>query len=577
MARPTDEFISIELRKCRQDFAYFCSTYVTIQHPKLGFIKFNLYDYQERIFKDFQDERFNIIKKPRQMGLSTLVSIYVLWSAMFNPAKEIMIISIGARESKEFLKHIKVAHDRLPQWLGGSLEQDNKSTMVFDNHSRIQSIPSPRYAARSFSASLLVIDEAAFIQNIHSLWTSAFPILSTGGKSIVLSTVNGTFGTGQWFYEKWNEAKLRKNNFNPVDLVYTEHPEYRLPGWAEAQRKDLGELKFAQEVLGDFLGGTNTFIARAIINRYLDIDGNGQHKLTKDPIEQRLQGQLWIWEKPDPQSFYVMGADAGKEGTGISNSAFHVFNVATGEQVAEFCGKIDTITYAKHMNDVGKEYGNAFVVLETNNMGLAVMNELYLNLKYPNVYFRKTGAPGWDTNLRTRPFIIQAIEQIFTKELLKVLSIRTINELQTFVADVETGKISKQRGSTDDLLISLGLTFLGIQSAVMNNPAMAALYGKLREESLLDVNQFVELKEEYAGVPKGARGIITGNTADSLTAFVSFQNLGVYAVRKDKLQPLKSFNEYDIIRWALKEDPYTVKVKMEEGKEVTEDIRWLLG
>jgi len=577
MARPTDEFIDTELRKCRQDFAYFCRTYVTIQHPKLGFIKFNLYDYQERIFADFQNERFNIIKKPRQMGLSTLVSVYVLWLAMFNRAKEIMIISIGARESKEFLKHIKVAHDRLPQWLGGSLEQDNKSTMVFDNDSRIQSIPSPRYAARSFSASLLVIDEAAFIQNIDSLWTSAFPILSTGGKSIVLSTVNGTFGTGQWFYEKWNEAKLKNNNFNPVDIAYTEHPEYRLPGWAEAQRKDLGELKFAQEVLGDFLGGTNTFIARSIINRYLDIEGNGEHKLTKDPIEHRLQGQLWIWEKPDLQSFYVMGADAGKEGTGQSNSAFHVVNVATGAQVAEFCGKIDTITYAKHMNDIGREYNTAFIVLETNNMGLAVMNELYLNLKYPSVYFRKTGAPGWDTNLRTRPFIIQAIEQIFTKELLKVLSIRTINELQTFVADIETGKISKQRGATDDLLISLGLTFLGIQSAVMSNPAMAALYGKLREESLLDVNQFVELKEDYEGLRKGTRGIITGSTSDNLTAFVSFQNLGVYSVRKDKLQPLKSFNEYDVIRWALKEDPYTVKVKMEEGREVSEDIRWLLG
>jgi hypothetical protein len=246
-------------------------------------------------------------------------------------------------------------------------------------------------------------------------------------------------------------------------------------------------------------------------------------------------------------------------------------------QVAEYCGKVDTITYAKYLHDVGKEYGGAFIVLEINNMGLAVMNELYLNQRYPNVYFRRTGSPGWDTTVRTRPFIIQAIEQIFTKELLKVFSIRTINELQTFVADVETGKISKQKGSTDDLLISLGLTFLGIQSAVMTNPAMASLYGKLREESLLDVNQFVELKEDFGVLQKGLRGVITGNSADKNTAFISFQNLGVYAVPKIKLQPLKGFNEYDIIRWALKEDPYTVKVKHQEGVETTEDIRWLLG
>jgi hypothetical protein len=159
MARPTKEFIIQELSKCQDDFGYFAREYVIIHHPRLGFIPFDLYEFQERIYKDYQLHRFNIIKKPRQMGLSTLTSVYLLWLALFNPAKEIMIISIGARESKEFLKHIKVAFERLPQWLRGKLVQDNKSTMEFDNKSRIQSIPSPKYAARSFAASVLVIDE----------------------------------------------------------------------------------------------------------------------------------------------------------------------------------------------------------------------------------------------------------------------------------------------------------------------------------------------------------------------------------------------------------------------------------
>jgi len=574
MSRFTNEHIKQEIHNCRQDFTYFCKKYVTILHPSRGFIKFNLYKFQERIYKDYSANRFNIIKKPRQMGLSTLTSIYLLWLAIFNPAKEIMIISIGARESKEFLKHIKVAYERLPPWLAGPLVQDNKSTMVFDNNSRIQSIPSPKYAARSFSASILVIDEAAFIQNIDSLWTSAFPILSTGGNAIVLSTVNGTYGTGQWFYSKWTEAELKLNNFNPVELHYTEHPDYLPPEWAEAQRKNLGELKFAQEVLCDFLGSVATFISREIIQKYLDLEHKGISPLC-EPKSKRLTDMMWVWKDPIPGHYYILGVDTAKQGTGKSNSTFQMIDVASGEQVVEFCGKIDTVEYAKVIKAIATEYNNAYVVLEINNMGLAVMNELHINLHYTNVYYRRTGATGWETTARTRPFIIQSIEQIFNKEILKVYSTRTINELQTFAADPETGKIAKQKGSTDDLLIALGLAYIGMQSAMMSNPALAAMFGQGREVDNIVPSCFVELREEEQGIPKGTRGVVIHLTEKHVT--ISFQNVGVFKIKRENLQLIKMFNEYDIVRWALKEDPYKMKIKMRDGLTVEEDYRWLVG
>ena len=573
MARPTAEIIRQELATCQDDFGYFARKYVIIQHPRLGFIPFNLYPFQDRIFKDFNKHRFNIIKKPRQMGLSTLTSIYLLWLALFNPAKEIMIISIGARESKEFLKHIKIAFDRLPSWLSGKLKSDNKSTMEFDNNSRIQSIPSPKYAARSFSASILVIDEAAFIQPIESLWTSAFPILSTGGNAIVLSTVNGTYGNGQWFYQKWTEAEQGLNNFNPISLHYTEHPEYAVEGWAEEQRKDLGELRFSQEVLTDFLGSVNTFISREIINKYVDLENKGITPL-RDPIEKRFQEMLWIWDRPIPGNFYIMGVDAAKQGQGKSNSAFQLFDISSCTQVAEFCGKVDTITYAKIINDIAKEYNNSFVVLEINNMGLAVMNELHFNLQYNNIYYRRTGNPGWDTTSKTRPFIIQSIEQVFSKDIFKILSKRTIQELQTFVADLDTGKIQKQKGSTDDLLISLGLAYIGLQSSITNNPALAALYGKQEEDRLL-INAFVQLKEDIGNIKAGTKGVVI--SVEGKTAMVNFSNIGTYKIDKTKLEVLKQFNDYDIVKWAIRDDPWLLPVKKEDGTIIKEDLRWLIS
>jgi hypothetical protein len=452
------------------------------------------------------------------MGLSTLTAIYLLWLALFNPAKEIMIVSIGNRESKEFLKHIKIAYDRLPRWIAGKLEQENKSTLVFDNGSRIQSIPSPKYAARSFSASFLVIDEAAFIANIESLWTSAFPILSTGGKAIVLSTVNGTYGIGQWFYYKWKEAELKVNNFNAIPLVHTENPDYRTKEWEDAQRKDLGERKYNQEVLMDFSGSTDTFISHDIINKFM--------ASIKEPIIKRLNEKLWVWQKPIPGHFYVMGVDSAKQGKGRSNSAFHILDIQTSEQVAEYCGKIEPKDYATVATDLCKEYNGAFMVVETNNMGLAVMNEIFYHLNYPNLYYRKGGIPGWDTTIKSRPLIIEAIERVFTKEVVKVNSIRTVNELQTFATDELTGTVGKQKGATDDLLISLGLSVIGINQAINANPAMGAML-------LPDISI-------------------------------------------DKMTELEG--SFDAIRqvFKLQKDPWIQEVKTPEGKLVKEDLRWLI-
>jgi hypothetical protein len=452
------------------------------------------------------------------MGLSTLTAIYLLWLALFNPAKEIMIVSIGSRESKEFLKHIKIAYDRLPSWLAGKLAQENKSTLVFDNGSRIQSIPSPKYAARSFSASFLVIDEAAFIANIESLWTSAFPILSTGGKAIVLSTVNGTYGIGQWFYYKWKEAEMKINNFNAIPLMHTEHPDYNSREWEDAQKKDLGERKYNQEVLMDFSGSTDTFIPHDIINKFM---ANIQ-----PPIIKRYDEKLWIWKKPMVGHFYVMGVDCAKLGKGRSNSAFHILDIMANEQVAEYCGKMNPKEYAELAVMICREYNSAFMILEINNMGLAVIQEIYYHLNYPNIYYRKGGLPGWDTTVKTRPLIIEAIERLFTRDLFKINGIRTINELQTFARDELTGTVEKQKGSTDDLLISLGIAVIGIKKAINANPAMGAM-------------------------------LLPDSTIDPMTELET---------------------TFDAVRQIFKfrKDPWIQEIKMRDGKVEKEDLRWLI-
>ena len=51
---------------------------------------------------------------------------------------------------------------------------------------------------------LLIIDEAAFIDNIGEIWASAQQTLATGGGCIALST---PYGTGNWFHQTWTRAE----------------------------------------------------------------------------------------------------------------------------------------------------------------------------------------------------------------------------------------------------------------------------------------------------------------------------------------------------------------------------------
>src|SRR5690606_14033295 len=115
-------------------------------------------------------------------------------------------------------------------------------------------------AGRSYTATLLIIDEAAFIPKMSENWASIYPTISTGGRCIVISTVNGTRGDGRWYYETYMDALKGVNGFNIINLQYTEHPDYSQPGWAEEQRKILGDKRFRQEVLGDFEGSRDTYI-----------------------------------------------------------------------------------------------------------------------------------------------------------------------------------------------------------------------------------------------------------------------------------------------------------------------------
>lgn len=237
------EVIKNEYRKCSLSATYFIKKYVMIQHPTRGRILFKLFPYQEEALQQFQTNNKNIVLKSRQMGISTLCAAYILWLMIFHSDKNCLIISKTQDAAKEVVTKVRFANDNLPSWLRVESTEDNRLSLRLKNGSQVKSVSSSKDSARSGAISLLIMDEAAFMEYAEDIWIAAQPTLSTGGQAVVLSTPNGT---GNWFHKMWVDGEAGKNGFNTIKFKWNLHPE-RDQTWRDEQTKNLGVRESAQE------------------------------------------------------------------------------------------------------------------------------------------------------------------------------------------------------------------------------------------------------------------------------------------------------------------------------------------
>ena len=147
-----------EFVKSREDPIYFMSNYIKVTHPVRGLVPFNLYPFQHKIVEELNNHRFNVLRKFRQAGCTTIAGAYSLHFTNFNKHKTVVILSKGDTESTEVLDRIKIMHDELPSWIKQPITESNKHTLKFANGSVIKSRPSGKQSGRSLAGSLLIID-----------------------------------------------------------------------------------------------------------------------------------------------------------------------------------------------------------------------------------------------------------------------------------------------------------------------------------------------------------------------------------------------------------------------------------
>lgn len=240
----TKDQVKEEIKKCGRDPTYFITNYCKISHPEKGLIPFSLYGYQQETIKAFEDYRFNIVLKARQLGLSTAVAGYIAWMLLFRRQKTVLVVATKLDVAANLVKKVKKMIKSLPSWMNiADISIDNRNSFELNNGSWIKASSTSESAGRSEALSLLVIDEAAFVEGMEDLWKSIFPTLSTGGRCIAISTPNGV---GSWFHETYINAENKTNDFNAIKLNWDAHPE-RDRDWFEAATRNMNRRDIAQE------------------------------------------------------------------------------------------------------------------------------------------------------------------------------------------------------------------------------------------------------------------------------------------------------------------------------------------
>lgn len=451
-----------EIIKCGKNPEYFFNTYCKVRHPMRGLVKFETYPFQNDCIKAFQEHDHNVILKARQLGLSTLTAAYATWMLLFRPNSSILVIATKLHVAKNFVKKCKLILQHVPKWMVLADITSNLTEIKTSRNSEIIAVPTSADAGRSEALSLLIVDEAAHIRDFDDHWDGLWPTLSTGGKSIILST---PYGTGNKFFELCQNAENADSDFNLTTLPWNVHPE-RDDEWFAKQTRAMPKKKIAQEHECAFNASGDTFLDSTVLARIQDD--------IRAPIERLgFDRNIWVWERPKKDSKYIISVDTAR-GDSKDYSAFHVIDQTIGEVVAEYKGKAPPDRLAEIVNDIGLKYNTALVCPENNNVGYATIQKL-CDLKYPRIYnskkktldlwsgFSKQGdlqRPSGDLGIFTsgqkRPVLLTKMEEVFRNKGLRTYSSRLHKELMTFVW-LNANKVAAEKNRHDDLVMALAI------------------------------------------------------------------------------------------------------------------------
>ena len=364
----------LEFLKCKEDPVYFAKNYVQIVSLDKGLVPFEMYPFQEKLVKNFHENRFNICKMPRQTGKSTTVVSYLLHYAVFNDSVNIGILANKAATARELLGRLQTAYENLPKWMQQGIIAWNKGSLELENGSKILAASTSASAVRGMSFNILFLDEFAFVPNhiADSFFASVYPTITSGQstKVIIVSTPHGM----NHFYRMWHDAEKSKNEYVPTDVHWSEVPG-RDAKWKEQTIANTSEQQFKVEFECEFLGSIDTLISPSKL----------RSMIYDNPLKQNAG--LDIYEQPKEGHDYIITVDVAR-GVSEDYSAFVVVDITEFPHkiVAKYKNNtIKPMLFPNIIWEVARNYNQAYILCEVNDIGDQVASLLHYDLEYQNV------------------------------------------------------------------------------------------------------------------------------------------------------------------------------------------------
>ena len=550
-----------ELKKAKQNLLYFAENYFFIVNLDRGREKITLHSCQKRSLRKMRDNRFFILLASRQIGKTTMMTIYTLWHACFNSDQRMLIVANKEGTAKEIFSRIRMAYEELPNWIKPGVSEYGKESLKFTNGSTIGISTTTGTAARGQAINVLVLDELAFIEShlVDSFWKSVYPVISSSKKSkiFIASTANGS---DNLFYKIWNGAIEETNGWGYDKILWNEIPG-RDTKWRDDTLRTIGsEEAFNQEFGCEFVSSGEM----AINEELFEI-------LKVNCVKPKMvmeEGNYKIFREPDEHGLYVAGVDIA-EGVNQNASVIQILDLkdlTNIEQVAVYHNKeINPFHFTQKLHEILLQWGSPPALIERNNCGAQVVEQLYFNYRYGNVVTYAAGAGKQKNNkvgvlahTNTKYRMVTNM-RYFMNELrsVNVRDIETLTEIKNFVK-YPNGKWAAKPGINmlDDRVMSMGWALIILENELIqryfevlrfddnNRPAELkrydydihtplgkGLWDEDNEESKLDTIIFTEKNDEENNAELSVmknRGWVNAGDYQTQKSYAPVSDLGLH-------------------------------------------------
>ena len=445
----------------------------------------------EQMTADLSERRL-IVLKARQVSWSWFSAAWAVHGCMDADHFGVLVISKGEDEAAEFVAKCKAVVENLPDDERPALERSNSGLLAFANGSWIRAFPATENAGRSYTGSLVIVDEAAFHPYAGVNYAAYKPSIDAGGQLIIISTANGV---GNWFHRMYLSARDQANGFAARFYPWSVRPG-RDAGWYERQKLEYADsaVSIDQEYPSN---DDDAFILSG--NPVFSIEAIKQHRLrVRPPLPesmlppelQRLPG-LSVWVLPQAGVPYVMGSDPAEGLATGDASDTKVLNARTLEHVATLHGHWEPAVFTAYSVALGLAYNQAYWAWERNNHGHVMTRVADAEYHYPRMYWhqerdltqqqlmRGQGSQdvahrlGFPTTSATKPGLIADLASVIRTMALVSYEAEFWSECTTYVSE-PNGATNASEGNHDDRVMAMAIA----RMVAATQPGATSLVGQ---------------------------------------------------------------------------------------------------